>query len=211
MNVYVSVATCFLPLIIVLALCFAFQRGVSGRSVFFAVFLGLLAVVPITVLQVVLAGAPVFNNRRLLALLATALLFNGLVEEGIKILTRFLMRGGGKSKGQFMLLGAIQGLTLGCFETLVYFITGHSNILLRLCTAVLIHTACAALSSLTAGSWRQGERNIRPFISAVIVHGAYNFFAFFPPPLRWFSLAAILLGAIQCRVHWIAGRESEWG
>ena len=202
MNVYVSVALCFLPLIVVLALCFAFVKGIGLRSAFFAVFLGLLAVVPITVLQVVLGRAPVFNDRRLLAILATAFLFNGLVEEGIKLLSLFLIRIGGKSRAQFMLLGAMQGLTLGCFETLVYFITGHSNILLRLSTAMLIHTACAALSSLTVWSWRQEERNIAPFISAVTVHGAYNFFLFFTPPMRWFSLAAILLGAIQCRVHW---------
>jgi RsiW-degrading membrane proteinase PrsW (M82 family) len=173
--------------------------------------------VPITVLQVIFARFPVFNDRRLVALLATALLFHGLVEESIKMLSLFLIRIGGKgreadkSRGVFMFLGALQGLTLGCFETLVYFITGHSNILLRLCTAMLIHTACAALSSLTVWSCKQGERRIAPFISAGLVHGTYNFFSFFPPPLRWFSLAAILLGAIQCRVHWVAGRESELG
>jgi RsiW-degrading membrane proteinase PrsW (M82 family) len=110
-----------------------------------------------------------------------------------------------------MLRGALVGLTLGCFETLIYVVTGHGTFLLRLCTAVLIHTECAALSALAVWSWKSRDAfrpaTIAPFVSAVLIHSVYNFFAAFPPPLWWFSVIAILLGGVRCRVCWTAQQE----
>jgi hypothetical protein len=207
MMVYLRLGICFLPLVLGVVVCRLGVRGLRWRGVLLAVLLGLLAFLPITVLQVVTGGLAFVQSRRLVSVLLTALLFNGLIEEAIKLAAVAMMPARGKPLGVFAAEGALLGLSLGCFETAVYFVTGHGSIVLRMATAVLIHTEGALLSSVTVWLWKQGRRAPGAFVSAVLIHGVYNFVAGLPQPLWYFSLAAILLGALQCRIR----LRGEWG
>jgi RsiW-degrading membrane proteinase PrsW (M82 family) len=200
MTVYLNVALCFLPLLAALAVVFAAPTGFRPREALAPVLLGLLAVVPITVVQLVVVRAGLFHTNSLAAILAESLLLNGLIEEGGKAAGLAALKN--KTPGTFMLQGALLGLAAACFETVLYVVGGQGSVLLRSVTAGLVHTECAAIVSLGVRAWKNGGRPVAPFVTAVVVHGVYNFFAAFPAPLWWFSIAAIALGGVQCRVHY---------
>ena len=41
---------------------------------------------------------------------------------------------------------------------------------------------------------------VMPFVLAVVLHGIYNFFAGFNGLFWWFSVVAILMAALECRI-----------
>jgi RsiW-degrading membrane proteinase PrsW (M82 family) len=196
----ISFALCFAPLLVLLPLCVRFVQGLKITQALLTVLLGLLALIPVVLLQFVIRPLPLFDSRHLLAILITALLLNGIIEESIKMLCVSFLPTTKAALPVCTASSAILGLTLGCFETVIYLAAGQQNILLRLCTAGVIHTLCAVLSGFTLWTLKHGRRRFMPFFYAVTVHGVHNFFAGFSGPLWWFSVAAICFGAIECRV-----------
>ena len=178
MNIYVSILLCFVPLVIVLVLCTVCVKGLKVTNALLAVALGLVVLIPVVLLQALVRPLPIFNSRHLIGVLLTALLFNGIIEEGIKMGGIFLLPSK-TALPAFLCSAAILGLALGCFEAVVYFIGGQHNIVLRLSTAAVIHTICAVLSGLAVWAAKNGRKTILPFIYAVLVHGVYDFFAGF--------------------------------
>ena len=79
----------------------------------------------------------------------------------------------------FFACAVLSGLSLGCFETLIYIASGIKNLELRLLTAVVIHSCCAGLSGLFVFNLKNGSLKIYPFVLAVFLHGIYNYFAGF--------------------------------
>jgi hypothetical protein len=197
---YLSVLLCFVPLAVVSVLCKRLVRGLKIQQVFLAAVLGLLALIPTVLLQFVVQAFPVFQNGQLIAILLTAFLFNGLIEESIKMCAVSALPGKNTGLPAFAALGAILGLTFGSLEAVVYLIGGQRNIILRLCTAGVIHTVCALLSSQSVWAWKEKRNRPLPFVYALLVHGVYDFFARFSGGFWWFSLAAVGFGAIECRV-----------
>ncbi|MDR1786500.1 MAG: PrsW family intramembrane metalloprotease [Spirochaetaceae bacterium] len=195
-----SLVLCVLPLAALILWCVVFVKGCSPLYALGAALAGALALVPIAAVQ--LFAAPLFQGLdfRLATRLARALILNGLIEETVKFLCILCLPVRGRSLRAVTAGGAIAGLTVGSLEAVMYFAGGAGGILPRLATAALIHTLCAVLSALCIRSFRDGKKHWAPFALAVVIHGVYNFFAGFSGGFRWFSLAAILFGAIECRV-----------
>ena len=129
--------------------------------------LGLIAVVPIAALQFLLDSRNIFSASSPASILVSALILNGLTEETIKMALLSAMPAKQMKPAAFCRYSILSGLTLACFETLIYLISGYENIRLRMFTAVLIHVACAVLDGLFAFSLKHKKADVSPFIYAV--------------------------------------------
>ena len=88
-------------------------------------------------------------------------------------------------------------------------------IFLRIFTSDIIHLTCTGLSGLFIWSCRvreddkKGGPKFSILITAVLLHGFYDFFAGFTNNLRWFSAAVILLALVECRIKYTSLQNSE--
>lgn len=217
MSVYVMMGLSFLPLVVFLVIFCLAVPGFKVRYGLLAIVLGLLSLIPIVILQSVVKNLPVFTSNTLLSALITAMLFNGLIEEAVKMLALLLLPRRKLAFSTFFALSLVSGLALGCFETIIYLFSGFHDIELRTATAVVMHCLCAGLSGIFVWIWRNpveqadGKKKIffQPYLWAVILHGSYNFFAGFTGFYRWFSIATIILTALECRI-WFK-KIQDWG
>ena len=208
MSVYVMMGLSFLPLILIF-LIFAFSLpGFKIRYGLIAILLGLLSLIPIVIIQSIVRNIPVFTNTTLVSALITVMVFNGFIEESVKMLTLNLLPHKKTSFSTFFALSLMAGLALGCFETVIYLFSGYHEVELRTVTAVAMHSLCTSLSGVFVWTWRNpvvttdGKKKpfFQPYVWAVILHGSYNFFAGFSGFYRWFSVATIILTALECRI-----------
>ena len=199
MELYIKLGLCFIPLAAVL--CFSIFKITSFRLSFaaWAAASGFAALVPIIALQYAVKRFFPLSAVSLGAAFFNALLFNGLIEEGVKTLFLFLIPAKNATKAAFTAAALIAGTTVGSFEALVYGIAGVHYSVLRLFTAVILHALCAGLSSVFVYSTKTARRRIAPLLSAVVCHGVYNFFAGFNGFLWYFSLSALLFALIRLR------------
>ena len=215
MSVYMMMGLSFLPLLCIFVI---FRFAISGFKVRYgllAILLGLLSLVPIVIIQSFVRNLPVFTSNTLFAALITVMLFNGLIEESVKMGTLFLLPVKKMNFPTFFALSLVAGLALGCFETVIYLFSGYLDIEVRTATAVVLHCLCTGLSGISVWLWKNpGEKKKKswaPWLWAVILHGSYNFFAGFSGFYRWFSLATIMLTALESRIWYkkIGGIEGE--
>lgn len=215
MSVYMMMGLSFLPLLCIFVI---FRFAISGFKVRYgllAILLGLLSLVPIVIIQSFVRNLPVFTSNTLFAALITVMLFNGLIEESVKMGTLFLLPVKKMNFPTFFALSLVAGLALGCFETVIYLFSGYLDIEVRTATAVVMHCLCTGLSGISVWLWKNpGEKKKKswaPWLWAVILHGSYNFFAGFSGFYRWFSLATIMLTALESRIWYkkIGGIECE--
>ncbi len=199
-----SAALCFIPLLVLVA-CFVLL--VPGYSIWkgaLACALGMFTVAPIAALQFALGQSHLLDPTSLQTLLVSAILLNGLVEEGVKTALLFLMPNSAKSKKLFLLYAITAGFALGCLESLIYLISGVQHLGLRLVTAVLIHAFCAGLDGLFVYSVKNSAFHPLPLFFSVLLHGAYNYLAGFGENTMYFyiSFAVVLFAIIECRVRY---------
>jgi len=224
MNVFAFLAVTFIPLIAAFLILTLLVKGLKIYHGLFACILGFVIVVPIALIQYFILGLPVFNNNTFVSLLITAILFNGVIEESVKMLALCLLPQKKLSLAAFFSTALLFGLALGSFESVIYFVrriqtadlpTGFDAafhlMLVRSATAVVIHTFCAGLSGLYIWNFRHKHNNIIPFLWAALLHGIYNFFAAFQSNYRYFALVAILLAVLECRIWYkaIMDRDSS--
>jgi RsiW-degrading membrane proteinase PrsW (M82 family) len=219
MNIYAAIALCFVPYIFVFLL-FHFAVHVKIMTELWSSLLGLLAVVPITFIQFYIAGIPFFNSGRWSSELFKAILFNGLIEELLKMAVLFLIPSKKLTLGRFFACALLCGLSLGCFESVIYFLQHlqsansrgavllYEQIFIRMFTTDILHMFCAGLAGLFVWSVKQHKTDVMAIIYPVIIHGLYNFFALFDE-YRWFALAAILFAAVQCRIRYVNMKEDK--
>lgn len=200
MNIYASIAVCFIPLITVFVCLVLLVDNFQIKWGLLSCLLGLFAVVPIAAIQFGVQHLSFFQVETLDAVLIQALIINGLIEESIKMGLLFVLPAKKMNFIPFFACAFLCGLSVGCFESVIYLISGYENIGLRMITAVVIHTCCAGLSGAFVWSVRSKKVHCMPFIFAVISHGVYNYFAGFPSGIRYFSVAVILFALIECRV-----------
>lgn len=81
------------------------------------------------------------NLHSLFSVLIKSIFVNGVVEETIKMAVFFIFPSKKMSMKVFFACAVLSGLSLGCFETLIYIASGIKNLELRLLTAVVIHSA----------------------------------------------------------------------
>lgn len=216
----IGIALCFIPLIIAIII---FTAGFKVRLThqLLACLFGLIAVLPISIIQYFLPGIPGLQNTPVLQTLLKSLLIYGLVEELLKMAALLPLPGKKSSLLNFLLLSFILGLALGCFESVVYYFDHlqiansrgakllYGQIALRIFSSDLIHMTCTGLSGLFLYSCNINKRKLSFFLLAVLLHGIYDFFAGFPGNLRWFSAAVVLLAIAECRIKYSSLQKDE--
>jgi RsiW-degrading membrane proteinase PrsW (M82 family) len=219
-----GIALCFLPLIIaILIFSTAFKLKLLHQLI--AVLLGLAAVLPISVIQYFMPAIPGLQLSLVLRALLKSLLLFGLVEELFKTLVIFILphklydsdlENDASENGRlsFLLLAFVIGLSLGCFESVVYYFDHlqiansrgatllYGQIAVRIFTADIIHMTCTGLCGLFVYSCRNKPRHLSCLIGAIFLHGIYDFFAGFSNGLRWFALAVVLMSIAECRIKY---------
>lgn len=197
---------CTIPVFAVIACMVLLIKEFKLSFVFISVFCGLFAVIPIYAIQFFLEVSGLLNAHSLFSVLLKSILLNGIVEETIKMVVFFLFPVKKMSMKVFFACAVLSGLSLGCFETLIYIASGIHNLELRLLTAVVIHSCCAGLSGLFVFNLKNGSLKIYPFVLAVLLHGIYNYFAGFKMDsiFFWFSLVVVLIAAVECRIRYRA-------
>ncbi len=206
-----SIALCFIPLAAVFLGIALLAKDFKIRYGLFACALGLAAVIPIAVIQVL--SQDFFEAKTLGMVFIRALLFNGLIEESIKTLIFFLMPAKKLELKNFFHCAVLSGMALACFESLLYLISGYEHIGLRMGTAVIIHAVCGGLGGLFVYSVKAKQLRIFPFLYAVMLHGIYNYFAGLGRDTVYFYLAfaVILLAIAECRVQYLKIKTCLYG
>ena len=214
-----GIILCFLPLIVALVIfTFGFKLNFFHQIV--AVLIGLLTVIPISFIQFFLPDIPFLLQFPLWNTLFKSLVIYGFVEELIKMLMTVLLPHKKSSTLQFLFLAFLMGISLGCFESVVYFLDHlqkanakgaqllYSQIFMRIFTSDIIHLTCAGLGGLFVVSCRQKKVKVSIFVFSVILHGFYDFFAGFANFFRFFSIIVILLAIAECRIKYLSLKQS---
>ena len=215
-----GIALCFVPLILAIVI---FSTGFKLKLThqLIAVLLGLAAVLPISVIQYFMPAIPGLELTPVLYALLKSVFLYGFVEEAFKTLFLIPRPHKNASRLDFLLLAFIAGLALGCFESVVYYFDHiqiansrgatllYGQIGVRIFTADIIHMTCTGLCGLFIYSCRNKPRHISCLISAILLHGVYDFFAGFSSGLRWFSIAVVLMAMAECRIKYIALQNDE--
>lgn len=212
-----GIALCFVPLILaVILFTFVFKIKITHQLI--AVLLGLFAVLPISFFQYFIPDFSGFFNSLILFSLIKSLIIYGLIEEAFKTLLLLPLPhkfyDETDNTHDFLLLSFIAGLSLGCFESVVYYFDHlqiansrgatllYGQIAVRIFTSDIIHMMCTGLCGLFIYSCRNKSIRISCLIVAVLIHGFYDFFAGFSGGLRWFSVAVVLMSIIECRIKY---------
>ena len=214
-----GIILCFLPLIVALVI-FTFWVKLNFFHQIVAVLIGLLTVIPISFIQFFLPDIPFLLQFPLWHTLFKSLVIYGFVEELIKMLMTVLLPHKKSSTLQFLFLAFLMGISLGCFESVVYFLDHlqkanakgaqllYSQIFMRIFTSDIIHLTCAGLGGLFVVSCRQKKVKVSIFVFSVILHGFYDFFAGFANFFRFFSIIVILLAIAECRIKYLSLKQS---
>mgnify|MGYP002861099533 CR=1 FL=1 len=203
---------CFFPMIFFCAvLCLAIKDFKANYGIL-ACVLGLIALVPIEIIQFTVSSSIKFSTASM-QLLLKCLVINGLIEEAAKMLVLFALPSKKLTKAVFFWCSALSGLALGCYELFIYLAMDlhFSNAVLRFLTAVIVHSSCAALCGLFVYSVKTKKITVLPFMCAVLFHGTYDYFAGFPKntPFFYFSFIIILFSIIECRSIYFDKAEDE--
>ena len=219
-----GIVLCFVPLILaVIVIAAAYKLKIT--HILIAVLLGLAAVLPISIIQYFIPDlSGLFTSPVLFSLLQSMLIY-GFIEETFKTLLLLplphKLYDGDEEKGlrDFLLLSFVMGLSLGCFESVVYYFDHmqiansrgatllYGQIFARIFSSDIIHMTCTGLCGLFIYAIRNKRPAVACLISAVVIHGLYDFFAGFQNALRWFAVAAILLAIVECRLKYSAITE----
>ena len=210
-----TIALCFLPIIICFVI-YTLLLKIRITDQLIAVLLGLIAVFPISLIQFFLPEFTIFERNPVLQTLLKSIIIYGFTEELVKMLFLIPIPHKKLSESDFLFLAFFMGLTLGCFESAVYFLDHLqmaasrgaqlllSQIFVRIFTSDLIHMACTGLCGLFLYSCRNKPVSVSVFILAVVLHGVYDFFAGFQNDLKYFSIAVIILAFIECRNKYVS-------
>ena len=210
-----TIFLCFLPLILCFVIYSVFLK-IKITDQLIATLLGLIAVFPISGIQFFLPDFTLFEQNPVLQTLLKSILVYGLVEEFIKLLFLIPIPSKHLSEFEFLMLSFMAGLVLGCFESTVYFLDHlqlassrgaqllTTMIFLRIFSSDLIHMTCTGLSGLFLFSCRNKPAKISVFLTSVLLHGIYDFFAGFQNNLRYFAIAVIILAFIECQNKYLS-------
>lgn len=211
---------CFIPLIAVILL-FTFGFKLKFLHQLIACILGLIAVLPISFIQFFISELPSISSYPIVNTLVKSLFMYGFIEEVFKMLFCLPVPHKKHSQLEFLLLIFVMGISLGCFESAVYFFDhlqmAHSRgaellygqIGVRIFTSDIIHMCCTGLCGMFIWSSRQKKARISCLITPILLHGIYDFFAGFSNGLRWFSVVVVLMSIVQCRIQYTSLKNAE--
>ena len=212
MNVYAPIILCFVPFVTMFALFAILVPGISVAKEIVASIAGLLALIPIAIVQFAVPGMRLFGQSKALSILLYSILFLGLVEETFKALLLFIVGGKEERISSWFCYSLLAGMIFGSFESVIYFLRdfqtiGHgvtlNLIYLRMFTAVLTHTLCSGLGGFAIYYLKNLRWNVGPLLSAVLIHGLYDYFVSFDTNVQFFCVIVLLSAAIKCRVCYL--------
>ncbi len=219
MNIYAPIILCFIPFITSFILFLILIEGTSPIKQLSASLTGLLALIPIVILQMLIPAFRLFDQIRISSILLYGILFCGLIEEGTKAAALFIIPAKKEKISVFFAYSVLAGMILGSFESVIYLVRGLQSaksgmpgaslnlIYMRTFTTLIVHTLCAGLSGIGVYYKKQIRLSIRPFITAILVHGLYNFFASFTSSAKYFSIAVILFLIQETRILYLKAKS----
>jgi len=172
--------------------------GLIGRSVLY----GFLATIPAVGMELVV-DLPAAWLPGFLGIAWTSFITAALVEEGLKyaLLKRYLLRN--QVFNEVMdgiVYAACVSLGFAFAENLMYGLGGGWILLFRAFTAVPMHAAATGLmgywlgvSKRTADPAEAASARRKGFLSAILVHGFYDFFLFAGSPLALGAVVTLLV------------------
>ena len=119
---YITLALCFAPLIVEIVFSLIKISSFRLSQAGWAVAAGFAAIVPIIIVQYILQQTDWFSVSSMPSLLAEALIFNGLIEEAVKMLFLFFLPAKKIKLPVFIACAVIAGGTVGSFEYGMYFV-----------------------------------------------------------------------------------------
>lgn len=197
-----------------LLFAFAFKEKIVHLLI--AGLFGLLAVLPISLIQYYIPELSLLSRTPILYSLLKSLFLYGLIEEAIKMALLWPLPHKNYTAFDFLLISFFFGITLGCFESVVYFFDHlqianargasliYSQIFTRIFTSDIIHLTCTGLAGLFVYSCRQHNSKLSFLITAILLHGIYDFFAGFQNGFHWFSIVVVLLAIAECRIKYVS-------
>lgn len=210
---YLGIVLCFIPLILMFIIdTFCFK--LEALHQLFAILLGLFAVLPISFIQYFLPGIKFLEAMPVLYSLLKSIILYGLVEEMVKMLLFLPLPHKDYTEFKTLMLAFVFGAAIASFESVVYFLTYLQNsqitggkllygsIFLRIFSSDIIHICCTGLCALFVYTLRNKPAKISILVTAILLHGIYDFFAGFTNGLRWFSVPVILLTIAECRIKY---------
>lgn len=220
MNLYALVGLCFVPVVVLLSFFIFFVDSRRFHLYAISIALALAAVIPASLIQYAAGAVPFFSAGTFLSLLCGSLILNGLVEESVKFGFECLIPRKRMEFTLFFCCILLFGLTVGSFESIIYTLgkiqadVRHMGqtaavrlIFRRMVSAQLVHLFCSALSGFSVWSLGGGQRKIRALVSAVLLHGMYDFFMSFGKSFRFFAFAAIVFALVEIRQFY---RETKY-
>lgn len=213
LSIILPVFLCFIPLIVGF-LVFSLKFRTRAAHFVVAMLLGLVAVLPISIIQFFLPEISLFGTSPILRSILKSILLYGLVEELLKSIFMLPIPKKEKSALEFLILAFTFGLTLGCFESVVYYLDHlqlatsrgatllYGSIFVRIFSSDIIHMCCAGLGGLFIFSIVKKQTKVSCLICAILIHGFYDFFAGFQNGLKWFAIFAVLLAIVECRIKY---------
>lgn len=222
MNLYALLGICFVPTALFFALAAILNKNLKIRYCVWACVLALATVIPTSLIQFYVLGLLSFDVSTFASVMITAILFNGLIEESMKMLFICLIPQKKQVLGAFFCCVILYGLTVGGFESVIYVVKkfqeiqgqGGKEIVVRLLlgrtfSAQAVHVFCAGLSGLYIWNFRHRRKSVMPFLYAVLLHGIYNFFVGLTSMYRWLAVIAILFAAVECRIFYVSSENKN--
>ncbi|WP_407429551.1 PrsW family glutamic-type intramembrane protease [Treponema sp.] len=222
MNLYALLGISFIPSIVFFTLAVFLNQNLKIKYCVLSCILALITVIPTSLIQFYVLSLPIFNGYTFASVMITAVLFNGLIEESMKMLFMCMIPQKKQILSSFFCSVVLYGLVTGGFESVIYIVNKFQEIqgqggkeivvqllLNRIFSAQAIHLFCAGLSGLYIWNFRHQKKNPVPFIYAVLLHGIYNFFISFSSMYRWLAIIAILFAAVECRIFYVSAKKDS--
>ncbi len=175
MNLYALLGISFIPAALFFALALILNKDLKIKYCLLSCLLALLTVIPTSLIQFYILSLPIFTAYTFASVMITAILFNGLIEESMKMLFMCLIPQKKLILSTFFCCVILYGLTVGGFESVIYIIkkfqeiqgqTGKEIVIQllidRIFTAQAIHVFCAGLSCLYIWNFRRHKKNMMP-------------------------------------------------
>lgn len=198
MNVFASIGICLVPLLLFCIVFLIWVKKLTPLQLLLSLLLGLVAIVPVTLVQYFLMKLPIFTAANLLSVIVVTFIFNGLIEESFKLSACFLLPFKKMDFRSFVACGFLIGCVFGSFENIVYLFAGVKDISIRFFTSLILHSCTTGLSAIYLWTFKNKEPKIYCFIMAVLLHGLYNFFAG-SEKFWWFSVITVIYAAVRLK------------
>ncbi len=210
MNLFVASAICFVPLLIGIIIALLCLKECKLLHSLIAIVLGFFAILLIILVRTLVNDLMGFITPATVSVFfafTISTIFFAFIEESVKMLFCSLLPKKNLTFKAFIINCSIFGASIGCFETLMYLVTGYGNTIIRLFTAVIVHIVCAVLSGYFVWALDKKIRFIRVFFFSILMHGLYNFFAGQALSIAWLSIVIILFSLHKARLYYKTIKE----